>query len=684
MKIMIDWKGAAMGNYQRFQTLSAGAQNRFDPDSPVWVSRYQLSLDLESEKRLLQARLVNVSDKRIRQVFLRIKCMDSRSQQLAMLEMVPLPALLALPGRIFGDDKIVEITPAGTTFLEVYAQRVVFTDGTSWNESAAGQYIAFAAPVPVKAGDEAYQRLKDRAAAGGVRNSYYFHTQKGLWTCTCGQPNGSGSLRCAHCGADRLWLEKNMDPEGPQPAQEPQPEPAPVHPQEPAPMVMPIMPVIQPSVPAAPAAPNPYPGLEGRMTPRPAYTPDPEEVQKQRHPGRVTVIMLSILVVLLIGGWCVYRFLMPELRYQKAAREQSAGNYDKAEEIYEGLDGYKDSPERIISVKLAKIRAVMSEGDYLQAMELLEEVKDRPEYDSYMADCLYSLGVLAFNDKDVDSAWSYVQRLEAQYPDYAKLPQLRQYCRFSFGNRIAAEAAEKEDPEERIYAYESAIREFEQAEDYADSADRITECRYRIAVEKMNLDRLTEAVDAFAELEDYKQSVEYRNSCMYRYAWQHLEDVDELSITYLEALSRDGYPGAQALLDRYTGRAFVFRVSVGADPNAPAAVTVTDLGEVYISYQVESSDQEGAVPVLAVYQLPDGRQGRGMLNNDRSASGTVAWSALFPTDCTVSGEVSLAFYDSQRGEMESLSAVSFQYEYTPPEPEPTEPSEEPPVILPEG
>ena len=106
--------------------------------------------------------------------------------------------------------------------------------------------------------------------------------------------------------------------------------------------------------------------------------------------------------------------------------------------------------------------------------------------------------------------------------------------------------------------------------------------------------------------------------------------------------------------------------------------------KVYISYQVESSDQEGAVPVLAVYQLPDGRQGRGMLNNDRSASGTVAWSALFPTDCTVSGEVSLAFYDSQRGEMESLSAVSFQYEYTPPEPEPTEPSEEPPVILPEG
>ena len=43
-----------MPNYQRFQTISAGAQNRFDPDSPVWVSRYRLTLDVESGKRLLQ------------------------------------------------------------------------------------------------------------------------------------------------------------------------------------------------------------------------------------------------------------------------------------------------------------------------------------------------------------------------------------------------------------------------------------------------------------------------------------------------------------------------------------------------------------------------------------------------------------------------------------------------------
>ena len=46
-----------MPNYQRFQTISAGAQNRFDPDSPVWVSRYRLSLDAESGKRLLQVRM---------------------------------------------------------------------------------------------------------------------------------------------------------------------------------------------------------------------------------------------------------------------------------------------------------------------------------------------------------------------------------------------------------------------------------------------------------------------------------------------------------------------------------------------------------------------------------------------------------------------------------------------------
>ena len=118
--------------YERFQILSSARQELFSPDSPAWVSRVQLSLDLESGKRLLQTRLVNCSEKQIRQVFLRVICLGARRERLAQLELVPMPGLAAGPGRVFGDDKPVEIPVKGTVFAEVFAQRVRFADGSAW------------------------------------------------------------------------------------------------------------------------------------------------------------------------------------------------------------------------------------------------------------------------------------------------------------------------------------------------------------------------------------------------------------------------------------------------------------------------------------------------------------------------------------------------------------------------
>ncbi len=124
-----------MAAYQRFQVLSAARQNLFLPDSPVWVSRYQLSRDQESGKRLLQTRMVNCAEKDIQQVFLRVVCFDERRERLTQLELVPIETPRVKPGEVFGDDKLVELSVRGAVFAEVYAQRVRFTDGSAWDET---------------------------------------------------------------------------------------------------------------------------------------------------------------------------------------------------------------------------------------------------------------------------------------------------------------------------------------------------------------------------------------------------------------------------------------------------------------------------------------------------------------------------------------------------------------------
>lgn len=641
-----------MAKYERFQILSAGRQDLFLPEAPLWVSRYQLSRDLESGKRLLQVRMVNLSEKTVRQVFLRILCLDARREPLEALEMVPMGKLRVLPGRLFGDDQPLELGGKGAVFAEIYPQRVCFTDGSTWDEPRRNEYLAFAPPVPVREGDPHYEELASRARSGGVRNDCYFRSQQGLWLCTCGLPNATRALRCAHCGADRLWLEKHMDPnllEAPAPT--PAPAPAAAAPVIPAPAPV-IRETYLPSPPAQPTI------ILQQAEPEPEDAP----AKAGGHGGRVAAIVAAVLLFLGLGAFCAYRYLMPLLRYQEALREQAAGNYDRAVELFQDLGEYRDSLTQIRLSLGQKGLALMGEGKYQEALELFQTLEG---YESHAADCVYAMGVLAYNDKDLERALDYVAQLREKYPDYDKTDELEQYCRYSLAVGLVQQAAEAEDPARQAELYEAAAQAYAQVGDYKDSLEMVTECRYRGALALEAQGDAEASIEAFNALSGYKDCDERRDALMFEYASQHLENPDQISMDYLEELAARAYPGAAELLARIRGEGFSFHLSLGPQDNTATLVEVPDLSQVYIHYRVERRDAEGAVLVLVLYQLPDGRKGRGLLNLDRSASGSRSWDTFLPTDCTQSGPVTLTFYDSMWGETgEPLESISFRYVYT--------------------
>ena len=458
-----------MAAYQRFQVLSAERQNLFLPGSPVWVSRYQLSRDQEGGKRLLQTRMVNCSEKEILQVFLRIVCLDARRERLTQLELVPIEMTRAKPGEVFGDDKLVEISVRGTVYAEVYVQRVRFANGSAWDEETPDRYLAFPAPEPVRAEDENYQTLASRALSGGVQNAFYFRAQQGLWICTCGLPNPSRRRRCVRCGADRLWLEQHMDRNLLDvPVRRPDPTPVP-----------PVMPT------SAPLHEEFYPPAPPTIILQTAPTPETEaeageasEVERSGRVKRIAAIAAAIVLVLGLVSFCTVKILMPYLHYKQALSEQASGNYDHAVELFRELGDYKDSLMQINETLAQKALRMMNDGQYQQALDLLDTLDG---YDNYKADCLYAMGVLAYNDKDPDRAMTFVQKLEERYPNYEKTAELRRYCMYTLGNREADSAVGAEELDTKLAHYRKAIEWLEQAGDYEDSTERVSECRYRIA-----------------------------------------------------------------------------------------------------------------------------------------------------------------------------------------------------------
>ena len=639
-----------MAIYERFQILSSARQNLFLPEGPVWVSRCQLSRDMESGKRLLQTRMVNCSERTVRQVFLRVVCLGAERERLDQLELVPLPVLSARPGRVFGDDKLVEVPVKGTVFVEVYVQRVRFADGTAWDEPGDADYIAFPAPVPVRPEDAHFETLASRARSGGLRNDFYFRAQQGLWLCSCGMPNPTRGLRCVRCGADRLWLEKHMDVnllDAPEPVKAPAPAPASCPPPAPAVTVVPA-PIRVDPVPAQPT-----------IIVRPAPEPEAPEPPVS-HGGRNAAIVAAVLLFIALGAFCAWKLLTPYLRYREALQARADGDYERAVALFRDLDEYRDSFDQIKETRAQKAARLMGEGKYQEALEIYEELEIS---DERIADCLYSLGVLAYNDKDPETAMDYVGQLRARFPDYDKTETLEQYCAYSLGGQAAAKADTAESPEEKIACYEEAIRRYETAKDYEDSAERVTECRYRIAKLRMEQGEALQAVALFAKLGDYKDAASLRRDCMFTYVQLRLGDGDRTAAEFLAQLVEDGYPEAVALNDRLNGEGFHFRVTLGPGETDGTLLEVGDLAQVYIHYNVEARDGASAALVLVLYSLPDGRQGRALLNNDGSAKGVRSWTDIhFQTNCAVPGKVTLEFYDSMRGEdAEPLEVVSFNY-----------------------
>lgn len=277
-----------------------------------------------------------------------------------------------------------------------------------------------------------------------------------------------------------------------------------------------------------------------------------------------------------------------------------------------------------------------------------------------IADCLYALGVLAYNDGDAKKGLEYVDQLRERFPKYDKAT-LEQYCCYTLGNQYAAKANEVSAPFQKTCCYEEAIGYYSRAAGYSDCADRIKECRYQIAWNYAAEWKLEDAIELFTELKHYRDADELRQSLMYDYVLSHVESgLDQTAKEYLNLLAAADYSGAVQLRNLLNGVGFSFELVYGED-GAPLPDEITSFADVFIRYEITARDGDAALPVEINCTLPNGKSSWAYLNEDGSASGVVALNQLFlgTLSSQKSGYVLLTF--SAPYYALKLETLSFQY-----------------------
>ena len=643
-----------MSTYRRYQPISDGIQHLYCEGCPVYIHRYQISTDLQTGERILQVRMVNMSEWEIRTVYLRVVCMDELGRSLATMYAVPVRDLRAGRGAIFGEQCLLRLSTPATRQVQVFVERVVLDSGMTWNETDGAACSTLPAPLPVRRTDADFDRLEQQAQKNGIRNDFRYQELEYAWYCTCGLPNSKGRQFCGYCGTNREWLRLNMNgrtaavPSAPVTTEKKAPE---APPQTAKPETITPLPADSGSVAelmdymsresdtyAAPVAVLPAPSASDPEEEFPVIDPLPP---RKNRAGKVIGILLLVLAIAAAVGFCAVRFLLPQLRYNQANELEQLGRYAEARAIFTELGTYRDAPERVTGTRYREALRQMRGGDYEAAYQTFIGISDFEDSNKYAADCLYSLGVLAFNDGDTELAWDYVQKLKNDYPDYAGAEDLFESCCYSFGNK----AIQDKD-------FEGAKEWFAKIPSYKNTTELSDYCDYELACALRDFGDYAAAAEAF-HICSYGDSDDQYAACMMKYVETNGSRTDEQTADYLNKLSALDYPGAAELYEKFYG--WKVQIVVGTDAEGKQLTqcqTAESLDKLRISYSVTGGYLDETISIVLIYTLPDGATGNIVLASDVSdgMTATVAWNGLKLPACEKDGTLKLKFCNADSGE----------------------------------
>ena len=114
-----------------------------------------------------------------------------------------------------------------------------------------------------------------------------------------------------------------------------------------------------------------------------ARTNNYEEEPEPRDKKKLTGIIIAIVVAFLViagGGFYFYNYMyLPESHYKDAVKLANKGEYDKAIAELKKLKDYKNSPEQIIKITIAKGNSLVNDKKFDEALAVFNTISNNKE-----------------------------------------------------------------------------------------------------------------------------------------------------------------------------------------------------------------------------------------------------------------------------------------------------------------
>lgn len=190
---------------ERFSKLFALPENLYCAGAPVMIAAGAIQKDNETGRIFGQLKLRNIQDKGIKAVKVSLSPFDTAGKPLGgPIEHQYLDLSAPRDGE-FGTKSAIKLADTGTRSFTVSVAEVVFADGSVWT-GADGAWEPLTPPAPLEEVLEDGELVKQYRLKYGQDCKYQTKRERDLWLCACGAVNREGERLCHRCGKDPAIL----------------------------------------------------------------------------------------------------------------------------------------------------------------------------------------------------------------------------------------------------------------------------------------------------------------------------------------------------------------------------------------------------------------------------------------------------------------------------------------------
>ena len=447
---------------ERFERLYQLPANLYVSGAPIIVSAGALLRDTQTDSVIVQLKFHSVSKKTIKAVKVSIAAQDVSKQPIQGIDDYQYLDLNIKHGQEFGANKAIVLQNSVARFFAISAITVVFADESKWLWDTTQSLQPLPTSTPLHSTLTSNEMVKQYQIATNASAQYVPIDEGTIWQCSCGEWNGEHL--CSKCKLSKTTAFAAFD-----------------KPQLNADMTARLV-----AEQAKREAEQERRRIE-RERKEEAERILAEKSEARRKKIKKIAIIVSIPVVIAIMLFVVVsivnnEIIIPNNKYDDAIALMNEGKYTEAISVFEALDGYKDSLDKIAECNTAIFDSkysdairLMDAGKYTEAISTFKDLNGYKDSQDKIAEC---------NTAILDGKYS---------------------------NGVALMDAGK---------YAEAISAFENLDGYKDATNKITECQeiiqqqneaklasqYDSAKQLMNQGEIAKAAIAFYNIGEYKDA----------------------------------------------------------------------------------------------------------------------------------------------------------------------------------